>query len=61
VITFLVVVGVSMGYFGDFVAIAIPLGLIAVSLGLYFLPLAVATTRDHRQVLAIGVLNLLAG
>jgi hypothetical protein len=37
------------------------LALIGFSLVLYFLPLIVAKTRDHRQVLAIGVLNVLAG
>jgi hypothetical protein len=37
------------------------LPLIAIPLTLYFLPLIVAKTRNHRQTLAIGVLNFLAG
>ncbi len=33
----------------------------AVAVALYFLPLLVATTRNHVNMLAIGVLNLLLG
>lgn len=34
---------------------------LAVVVGLYFLPLIVAVTRNHHNAMAISVLNLLAG
>lgn len=37
------------------------IGTLGFIIGLYFLPLIVAMARSHRQVIAIGVLNGLAG
>jgi small-conductance mechanosensitive channel len=35
--------------------------LVLLCLPIYFVPLFVALTRDHRQKLTIGIINLLAG